>query len=157
MRAGKYRGREENQIQRMRATSFRKSSSCNRPWRPIGLWDVEAPTFSRQSAHRWQWGCQPYAPAALYPRKIPAGYTEQEVLGRTNRLLFLIRHVHIENDATSSSSIVACVFVTVVTFLPSRCLATIWRFLPNRGLATIRRLLRSRFLATTGEFYQAVA
>jgi hypothetical protein len=31
---------------------------------PIGLWDVEA--FSRQSAHRWRWGCQPYAPAALY-------------------------------------------------------------------------------------------
>jgi hypothetical protein len=27
--------------------------------RPIGLWDVETPTFSRQSAHRWQWGCQP--------------------------------------------------------------------------------------------------
>jgi hypothetical protein len=42
-------------------------SPCNRPWRPIGLWDVEAPTFSRQSAHRWQWGCQPYASAALYP------------------------------------------------------------------------------------------
>jgi hypothetical protein len=21
----------------------------------------------RQSAHRWRWGCQPYAPAALYP------------------------------------------------------------------------------------------
>jgi hypothetical protein len=20
---------------------------CNRPWRPVGLWDVEAPTFSR--------------------------------------------------------------------------------------------------------------
>jgi hypothetical protein len=37
------------------------------PWRAIGLWDVEAPTFSRQSAHRWRWGCQPYAPAALYP------------------------------------------------------------------------------------------
>jgi hypothetical protein len=31
------------------------------------LWDIEAPTFSRQSAHRWRWGCQPYAPAALYP------------------------------------------------------------------------------------------
>jgi hypothetical protein len=41
--------------------------SCNRRWRPIGLWDVEAPTFSIQSAHRWRWGCQPYAPAALYP------------------------------------------------------------------------------------------
>jgi hypothetical protein len=33
----------------------------------MGLWDVEAPTFSRQSVHRWRWGCQPYAPAALYP------------------------------------------------------------------------------------------
>jgi hypothetical protein len=44
---------------------------CNRPCRPIGLGDVEAPTFSRQSAHRWRWGCQPYAPAALYPQKIP--------------------------------------------------------------------------------------
>jgi hypothetical protein len=40
--------------------------SRNRPWRPIGLWDVEAPTFSRQSAHRWRWGCQLHAPAALY-------------------------------------------------------------------------------------------
>jgi hypothetical protein len=40
---------------------------CNRPWRPIGLWEVDAPTYSRQSAHRWRWGCQPYAPAALYP------------------------------------------------------------------------------------------
>jgi hypothetical protein len=40
---------------------------CNRPWRPIGFWDVEAPTFSRQPPHRWRWGCQPYAPAAIYP------------------------------------------------------------------------------------------
>jgi hypothetical protein len=45
----------------------RESYPCNRPWRPIGLWDVEAPKFSRQSAHRWRWGCQPYAPPALYP------------------------------------------------------------------------------------------
>jgi hypothetical protein len=32
---------------------------------------------------------------------------------------------HSENDASNNSSIVACVFVTAVTFLPSRCLATI--------------------------------
>jgi hypothetical protein len=32
---------------------------------------------------------------------------------------------HIENDASNNSSIVACVFVTAVTFLSSRCLATI--------------------------------
>jgi hypothetical protein len=40
---------------------------CNRQWRPIGLWDVKAPTFSRQSANRWQWGCQSYAPATPLP------------------------------------------------------------------------------------------
>jgi hypothetical protein len=33
---------------------------------PIGLWDVKDPTLSRQSAHRWWQGCQPYAPAALH-------------------------------------------------------------------------------------------
>jgi hypothetical protein len=38
-----------------------------RPWRPVGLCDVESPTFSRQSAHRWRWDCEPHAPAALYP------------------------------------------------------------------------------------------
>jgi hypothetical protein len=32
---------------------------------------------------------------------------------------------HIENDASNNFSIVSCVFVTAVTFLPSRCLATI--------------------------------
>jgi hypothetical protein len=45
-----------------------KRYSCNRPWRPMGLWGV-APTFSRQSAHRWRWDCQPYAPTALYPQE----------------------------------------------------------------------------------------
>jgi hypothetical protein len=44
---------------------FKKSYPCNRAWRSIGLWDVEALTFSRQSAHRWWWSCQPYAPAVL--------------------------------------------------------------------------------------------
>jgi hypothetical protein len=29
------------------------------------LWEVEIPTFSRQSANRWRWS-QPYAPAAPY-------------------------------------------------------------------------------------------
>jgi hypothetical protein len=43
-----------------------RSYPRNRPWRPIGLWDVEDPTLCRQSAHRWRQGCQPCAPAALY-------------------------------------------------------------------------------------------
>jgi hypothetical protein len=41
----------------------------DRPWRPTGLWDMEAPTFSRQSAHRWRWVCQPNTPTALYPQE----------------------------------------------------------------------------------------
>jgi hypothetical protein len=44
---------------------------------------------------------------------------------------------HTENDASNNSSIVACIFVTAVTFPPSRCLQTIGGFLPNRCLATI--------------------
>jgi hypothetical protein len=40
----------------------------------------------------------------------------------------------IEN-MSNHSFIVACVFVTAVTFLPSRCLATIGGFLPNQAVA----------------------
>jgi hypothetical protein len=35
---------------------------CYRPWRPVGLWDVEDPILWRQSAHM----CQLYVPATLY-------------------------------------------------------------------------------------------
>jgi hypothetical protein len=41
----------------------------------------------------------------------------------------------IVNDVSNNYSIVTCVFVTAVTFLPSRFLATIWGFLPNRAVA----------------------
>jgi hypothetical protein len=46
-----------------------KAILCKSPWRNIWLWDVEAATFSGQSAHIWLWSCQPYAPAALYPHE----------------------------------------------------------------------------------------
>jgi hypothetical protein len=45
--------------------SKKRSYPRSRPWRPTGLRDVEDPTLSRQSAHRWNLGCQFYAPAAL--------------------------------------------------------------------------------------------
>jgi hypothetical protein len=48
----------------------RTSVLFNMPWRPIGLWDVEALTFCRKSTHRWRSGSQPYVPASLYRRKI---------------------------------------------------------------------------------------
>jgi hypothetical protein len=44
---------------------------------------------------------------------------------------------HIENDASNNFSTIACVFVTAVTFLPNRRLATKGGFLPSRYLATI--------------------
>jgi hypothetical protein len=46
-----------------------QSYPYNRPWRPIGLWEVDASTFCRQSAYRWWWGYQPYTPAVLYPHE----------------------------------------------------------------------------------------
>jgi hypothetical protein len=41
------------------SSSKRYSYPWNRPWRPTGLWDVEA--------HRWRWGSQPYTPTAINP------------------------------------------------------------------------------------------
>jgi hypothetical protein len=45
-----------------------KLSLC-RLWKPIGLWDIEALIFSRQSANRWLWVWQFYASIALYVSK----------------------------------------------------------------------------------------
>jgi hypothetical protein len=47
----------------------KQSYPCNRPWRPMRFWNVEDPTLSRRSAHRWRLGCQPYDPAALSTQK----------------------------------------------------------------------------------------
>jgi hypothetical protein len=55
---------------------------------------------------------------------------------------------HIENHAPNNSSIVACVFVTAITFVSSRCLATIRGFLPSRCLATIGEIHRHTHRAT---------
>jgi hypothetical protein len=49
-------------------------------------------------------------------------------------------------------SIVARVYVTAVTFLPSHCLATIGGFLPSRCVATIRGFFLSCCLVTTGGY-----
>jgi hypothetical protein len=43
-----------------------ESYPCNRPWRLIGLWHVEAPIFCRHTVQRWRWGCRGYITAALY-------------------------------------------------------------------------------------------
>jgi hypothetical protein len=48
---------------------IKKNYLSTRLWRPIGLWDVEATIFTRQSDHRWRWNYQTYAPAALYTQE----------------------------------------------------------------------------------------
>jgi hypothetical protein len=35
--------------------------------------------FSIQSANTWRWGCQPYAPTALNPRKVPRNLFTQKL------------------------------------------------------------------------------
>jgi hypothetical protein len=32
-------------------------------------WAIKAPIFTRHSAHRWRWGCQPYVLVTLYPQE----------------------------------------------------------------------------------------
>jgi hypothetical protein len=44
---------------------------CNKLFMPVVVSDVEAPTFCRKSAHRWRWGCRPYAPNGLFLQEDP--------------------------------------------------------------------------------------
>jgi hypothetical protein len=57
----------------------------NRPWRRIGLWDVEDSKLSRQSAHRWRWHCQLYSRGWVDPVPDPLLLTKSGSAG--NRTL----------------------------------------------------------------------
>jgi hypothetical protein len=43
--------------------------SLYRPWRPLGLREVEASTFSDIHLTDGSIGCQPYTPATFYPQE----------------------------------------------------------------------------------------
>jgi hypothetical protein len=69
--AGRYSGEAAIPLQ-YSVTHYLVTVSCNRPWRPIGLWDVEAPTFSLDS--RFTDGCEVVSLALrppFTPKKIP--------------------------------------------------------------------------------------
>jgi hypothetical protein len=68
----------------------RQSYHFNRQWRPIGLWDVEARTFSRQPAHWWRWGLK------RLPPFMPISVRKWEILQRDKVVQF------VKNGQTSS-------------------------------------------------------
>jgi hypothetical protein len=104
------------------------------------VWSVPSHLSAIIHAMAWCLSCTHYPLAQLHQWHQQWHMPKQQVLGRIACFPWYDKG-HIEN-ATNNSSIVACVFVTVVTFLPSRCLATIRGFLPSRCLATIRYLYR---------------
>jgi hypothetical protein len=55
-------------------TNSRKAIPLTGSGGPKGC-EVWGSMFSRQSAHRWPWGWQHYAPAAPYPRMIPGTHS----------------------------------------------------------------------------------
>jgi hypothetical protein len=71
-------------------------------WRPIRLWDVEASIFSRQSAHRWRWGCQPYTPAALYPPRRSLILISVRGWVQPRAIVWLEESEQLKNSTTSS-------------------------------------------------------
>jgi hypothetical protein len=91
------------------------SYPCNRPWRPTGLWDVNAQTFSRQSALRWWKGCQPYMLGALYSQEdswcsflleaaSPQGHSAAGRIRSTEKSNDLIRNLTHDLQACSTVS-----------------------------------------------------
>jgi hypothetical protein len=75
---------------------------------------------------------------------------QQEVLGRTNRRLSLIRHgPHIKRRVQQFFYCCVCIRYRG-NVLPSRCLATIGGFVPSRCLEAIRGFLPSRCQVTIG-------
>jgi hypothetical protein len=78
------------------------SYPCKRPWRPIGLWDVEDPILCSQSAHRWRLGCQFYAPAHLYTQKDILVLISVKRLSKPQGLVRLERLGKLKNSMTSS-------------------------------------------------------
>jgi hypothetical protein len=84
--------------------------SLYRPWRPIGLREVEAPTFSDFQLNRWWQSCQPHAPAAFYPPGrflvliFFGGYVEPRAIVRLEGLGKLKKKIHLIRDSNRRTS-----------------------------------------------------
>jgi hypothetical protein len=72
-----------------------KRTETSMPW--VGF----EPTFTKQSVHRWRWGCQPYAPAALYPQE-DSWYSFVSEAESTPRAMLRLEGLGILKKSTSS-------------------------------------------------------
>jgi hypothetical protein len=86
------------------------------------LWDVEDPTFSTQSAHRWRWGFQDYAPSAVCSSEryllliYVRGWVDPKATVQLERLGQLKRFNDIVRNRTRD--VPACSIVPLPTALP---------------------------------------
>jgi hypothetical protein len=93
--------------------AIRHSLETNGGKRPIGLWDVELPTFSTQSAHRWRWGLSALrAGRPLPPRRLsrPQSHNAAGRIRLIKKSSDLIRN--------QTRDLPACVIVLQPTTLP---------------------------------------
>jgi hypothetical protein len=84
----------------------------------IGLWGVDNPTFSKQSAQRWRWGYQPYIPAGctLPPEKFL-------VLISVRGSAYLSAIMRLEGLSQLENSMTVCgIDLTTSNRLVARCL-----------------------------------
>jgi hypothetical protein len=116
---------------------------CNRPRKPIYLWNIEPPTFPRKSAHRWWWGFwalrvfRPLPPGRFIVLISVRGWVDLRVIVRLEGLGKL-RKVHLIR--IRSHELPACSIVLQPTTLPrAPFLSDIFQYCQNLQVFKTRK------------------
>jgi hypothetical protein len=122
------------------------SCPSNRLWRPIGLWDVEVPTFSRQSVQRSALHvCQLYHPERSPVLISVRGWVDTRAIVRLEGLRQLKKFNYLIGNRTRD--LPACSIVPQPTTLPRAPAGNYTEFI----LQTWGVLLWTRFVSLTTE------